>query len=89
MSVYYPSLPTFERLATQGNVVPICRQLVADCLTPVSAFRKMAAEPHAFILESVTGGEKIGRYSILGCRPFTIFKAKDNHVEIAGEDGTR
>jgi len=89
MSVYYPSLPTFERLASRGNVVPICRQLMADCLTPVSAFRKMAGEPYAFILESVTGGEKIGRYSTLGCRPFAIFKAKDNNVEIIRDGETR
>ena len=82
MSVYYPSLPTFERLAVKGNVVPVCRQLIADSITPVSAFRKMADEPYASILESVTGGEKIGRYSIVGCRPFAIFKAKDRHVEI-------
>ena len=88
MSVYYPSLPTFERLASQGNIVPVCRQLMADCLTPVGAFRKMAGEPHAFILESVTGGEKIGRYSILGCRPFAIFKAKDRDVEITRGDVT-
>ncbi|KPL00378.1 MAG: anthranilate synthase [Planctomycetes bacterium SM23_65] len=80
--MYCPTFEQFRELATQGNVVPVYRQVLGDVLTPVSAFSKIAAGPHAFLLESVVGGEKIGRYSFLGTDPFCIFKATRNRVTV-------
>ncbi|HUV40106.1 MAG TPA: anthranilate synthase component I, partial [Planctomycetota bacterium] len=85
--MYCPTFEAFQKLATQGNVVPVYRQLLGDVLTPVSAFAKIARGPHAFLLESVVGGEKIGRYSFLGTDPFCIFKAKGRVVTIERKDG--
>ena len=80
--MYTPTFEDFQKYARQGNIVPVYRQLLGDVLTPVSAFAKIATGPHAFLLESVVGGEKIGRYSFLGTDPFCIFKAKGNKVFI-------
>ncbi len=79
---HYPSFAEFQALARGHNVVPVYRQLLADTLTPVSAFQKLGGADHAFLLESVTGGEKIGRYSILGADPPAIIRATRNTVEI-------
>ena len=80
--MYCPTFEEFQELTTKGNVVPVYRQLLGDVLTPVSAFAKIASGEHAFLLESVVGGEKIGRYSFLGTDPFCIFKATRNKVTI-------
>jgi anthranilate synthase component 1 len=86
--MHTPSFEDFQKLAAKGNVVPVYRQLLGDVLTPVSAFAKIASGPHAFLLESVVGGEKIGRYSFLGTDPFCIFKATRNHVTITEKGAT-
>jgi anthranilate synthase component I len=78
MSVITPQ--TYEEflvLAAQGTVVPLVRTVMADLLTPVSAYLRIEQQgEQAFLLESVEGGEKIARYSFLGCRPHTIVKAR-------------
>ena len=79
---YEPSFEEFTRLAGQGNVVPVYRTLLADTLTPVSAYEKVAAGEYSYLLESASGGEKIARYSFLGTDPFMLFKARKNEVEI-------
>ena len=86
--MYTPSFEDFQKLASKGNVVPVYRQLLGDVLTPVSAFSRIASGPHAFLLESVVGGEKIGRYSFLGTDPFCIFKATRNRVSITEKGAT-
>lgn len=79
----------FKALAGSANVIPVSRHIMADCLTPVIAFRKLAQESsHAFLLESVTGGEKLARYSFLGCDPFCILKARGDDITVVNEDGT-
>lgn len=80
--MHYPSFAQFQRLAESANVVPVYRQLLADTLTPVSAFQKLDVAEHGFLLESVTGGERIGRYSLLGAEPQAIIRATRNTVEI-------
>lgn len=83
-----PSLADFRQLARDGNVVPVYREIMADLDTPVSAFLKVAeGASHAFLLESVHGGEKWGRYSLLGMDPAATFTAMGRRVEIgyAGE----
>src|SRR5439155_17368770 len=70
------------RLAPQANVVPVYRQLIADTLTPVSAFCKIQEGDWAFLFESVVNGERLGRYSFLGAGPFLRFQAFDRRVQI-------
>lgn len=82
------SFEEFTELARRGTFVPVCKEIVADLLTPVSAFLKIAEDAdYAFLLESVEGGEHVGRYSFLGKDPFLILRAKDGQttVERAGQ----
>lgn len=73
----------FTELATRGTFVPVCREIMADLLTPVSAFLKVAEHSdYAFLLESVEGGEQVGRYSFLGKDPFLILKGRDDGTSI-------
>src|SRR5258708_27186453 len=77
------SFETFKELAGRGTFVPVCKEIVADLLTPVSAFLKIAEHPdYAFLLESVEGGEHVGRYSFLGKDPFLILRAQDAKTTI-------
>src|SRR5450759_238146 len=70
------SFAEFSALATQGTFVPVCKEIMADLLTPVSAFLKIAEHSDdAFLLESVEGGEHVGRYSFLGKDPFLVLRA--------------
>jgi anthranilate synthase component 1 len=70
-----PTLEQVRQLRSQGNVIPVYRSVIADLLTPVSAFLKLERnQNHAFLLESVEGGETVARYSFLGCNPFHIAK---------------
>ena len=67
----------FTELATRGTFVPVYKEIVADLLTPVSAFLKIAEHSdYAFLLESVEGGEQVGRYSFLGKDPFLILRSR-------------
>jgi anthranilate synthase component 1 len=83
---YHPSLDEFRRLCGRGNVVPVYRQLMADALTPVLAFEKIAGEQDCFLLESASGPESIGRFSILGSAPFAVFRSTGKQVTVR-EDG--
>src|SRR5918994_4019699 len=77
------SFEEFKELARRGTFVPVCKELVADLLTPVSAFLKIAEDAdYAFLLESVEGGEHVGRYSFLGKDPFLILRARDGRTTI-------
>jgi len=85
---YYPDYTEFKRKCREGNVVPVYRQLMADTLTPVSAFEKIADGPYAFLFESASGPENIGRYCFLGSSPFALFRCYGDRVEIE-EQGTQ
>lgn len=62
-------------------MIPVCRDIVVDQITPVSVYERLSQEePYAFLLESVEGGEHVGRYSFVGRRPQAVFTAKDNRV---------
>ncbi len=77
----------FVELATRGTMVPVCREVMADLLTPVSAFLRIAENSdHAFLLESVEGGERLARYSFLGKDPFLVLRSArgETAVERAG-----
>ncbi|RPJ64882.1 MAG: anthranilate synthase component I [Acidobacteria bacterium] len=83
------SFDEFRELAQRGTFVPVCREMIADLLTPVSAFLKIAEHSdYAFLLESVEGGEQVARYSFLGKDPFLILRAASDGraiIERAGE----
>ncbi len=95
----YPAREEFQRQATQGNLIPVWREVLADMETPVSAFRKIAqGRANSFLLESVEGGERLARYSFLGTDPSLVFRSKGDtativeagHTEtIALQAGTR
>ncbi|PWB78375.1 MAG: anthranilate synthase component I [Candidatus Methylomirabilota bacterium] len=85
----HPSFEEFSRKADNGNLIPVYREILADMETPVSAFRKIDRGDHAFLLESVEGGEKWGRYSFLGSDPALIVRAKGATVDVTTADGTR
>src|SRR3989442_253587 len=71
-------------LARRGNIIPLCREIGADLLTPVAAFLRIArGARQPFLLESVEGGEAIARYSFLGRDPAEVVRAT-----IGGEDAS-
>ncbi|MFB3852357.1 MAG: anthranilate synthase component I [Vicinamibacterales bacterium] len=81
----------FAALAKQGTFLPVCKELMADLLTPVSAFLKIAEySDYAFLLESVEGGERIARYSFLGKDPLLVIRAAGQRtvVERSGTSTT-
>lgn len=78
-----PDYKEFARLSRGATLVPIAKSISADLLTPVSAFLAVAdGEPDAFLLESVEGGEKIGRYTFLGVRPFLRLESRGSQIKI-------
>ena len=78
-----PDFPAFASHATRGNIVPVSKVLTADLETPVSAYLKLAAKSrYSFLLESVEGGEKIGRYTFLGADPFLIVEATGDRIRV-------
>jgi anthranilate synthase component 1 len=79
----YPARDDLRALAREGNVVPVCREILADLETPVSAFLKIHRGRYGFLLESVEGGEKWARYSFLGTEPALVFRSRGHEVEIA------
>ncbi len=73
-----------------ANTIPVFASLLSDRMTPVSAFERVAAGAgHAFLLESVIGGEKIARYSFLAADPLVVVEAKGRRTTITGPDGER
>jgi len=76
-----PDYKEFSCLAREFTLVPVVKSVTADLLTPVSAFLAIAAaEPDAFLLESIERGEQIGRYTFLGARPYLQVKARGEDV---------
>src|SRR5687767_16027005 len=74
MRRYFPDLEQFKLAAQDAEVIPVYRQLLADRLTPVSAFEVLGRESHAFLLESVVGGERIARYSFIAAGPALVYQ---------------
>ncbi|MEJ2531259.1 MAG: anthranilate synthase component I [Halioglobus sp.] len=79
----------FAALAAQDyNRIPVSLEVLADLETPISAYRKLAEGPYSYFFESVQGGEKWGRYSIIGLPCRTLLKVYGHRVEV-WEDGQR
>ncbi len=87
--MYFPDVDTFRALGARGNLIPVCREIMADMDTPVSAFRKLDDGRYAFLLESIEGGEKWARYTFLGASPSTVIRSRGNTVEIITNGETR
>jgi anthranilate synthase component 1 len=73
--MFTPSKTDFLKLAKQGNLIPVYREILADTETPVTAYQKLRKRGPSFLLESVEGGTHIGRYSFLGANPRTVIRA--------------
>ncbi len=73
-NMHYPTLSEVRSYADKGNLVPIYRSINADLETPVSAFLKVATDSYCYLLESVSGGERLGRYSFIGTNPYKVIK---------------
>ena len=85
-----PDRETFLEKAKLGNLVPVWKEVLADQETPVSAYKRVRKylrerdqASHTYLLESVEGGENIGRYSFIGGTPRTIIRAYGRRVEIS------
>src|SRR5580658_8472532 len=85
-----PSRAEFLKLARTHTLVPLYRTLTADLETPVSAFLRLAAdEPECFLLESVEGGEQLGRYTFIGIRPYRRIVSRGKSIEITEKGRTK
>jgi anthranilate synthase component 1 len=78
--MYTPSKPEFLELAGHGNLIPVYREIVADTETPLSAYQKLTKIGGSFLLESVEGGEHIGRYSFLGAHPRKLIRIEKGEL---------
>ena len=76
-----PEYQEFSQLAKDATLVPVVKSVMADLLTPVSAFLAISrGEEYAFLLESVERGEQIGRYTFLGVRPYMRLHARGDEI---------
>src|SRR5690348_3871104 len=81
--MFKPTQAEFEALARQGyKIIPVVREIAADLETPVSAFLKIASGDYSFLLESVVGGEKWGRYTFLGSEPAMVIRARGHQMDL-------
>lgn len=87
--MFYPNKEEFKTKAKEYNLIPVYTEILADMETPVSAFLKIDNNKNSFLLESVEGGENLGRYSFLGTNPSLIFKSKDKEITITKENETK
>lgn len=79
----FPNYAEIARLAKEYSVIPICKKIYADIITPIALLRKISQKSNKFfLLESVEGGEKWGRYSFLGFDPIARVKCKNGEITI-------
>lgn len=79
--MFHPTLSEFKKLTKKGNLIPVYKEILADMETPVSSFYKIRdGERYSYLLESVEGGEKIGRYSFISSGASLVFKTKGRKV---------
>jgi anthranilate synthase component I len=86
----FPDKTTFKKMAQKYNVIPVCTRILADTHTPVSILKKNYNKNRpVFLLESVEGGEKWARYSVLGINAKSSIRVFKNHVEIWSDGNTQ
>ncbi len=86
---FHPSLEEFLTLAKRGNVIPVYRQILADFETPLSAYLKLEGRGPAYLLESVEGQERLGRYSFIGSNPSLIVESRGREMWAKSKQGNR
>lgn len=84
--MYRPSLDEAMEYKDSYNIIPIIKEIYADMETPISIFKRFKNEEYSFLLESVEGGEKWARYSIIGRDPFLIFKSYNDNCIVKHKD---
>ncbi len=82
-----PDLKTFlglaQHITARTTVIPVWKPVLADLLTPSAAYLRLARRArHAFLLESIEGGERVARYTFLGADPHLILRARGEDIEI-------
>src|SRR5213594_463945 len=77
-----PSLDEFIELAKHGNVIPVFAELVGDCETPVSAFKKFSHGGYSFLFESTEKNDVSGRFSFVGCEPRVIIQSSGRDIRL-------
>ena len=88
--MFKPEISEFKRLSEKGTrYVPVFREFLADMETPVSALSAFADDENVFLLESVEGGERIGRYSFIGVNPYAVFTVEDGKAYLTDRGGKR
>ncbi|HRK31921.1 MAG TPA: anthranilate synthase component I [Tepidisphaeraceae bacterium] len=86
MAKHLPDFDTFQARTQSYSCVPVYRQLLADKLTPVAAFEILGRGEHAFLLESVVGGERIARYSFIAVAPSVVYSCHCGRASITRPD---
>lgn len=81
--MYYPTKEEFIKLSKKGNLIPVYREILTDFETPLSAFTKIDKSNYSFLLESVEGGERLARYSMLGSNPSLVFSSKGKKITLS------
>ncbi len=88
--MYSPDQESFVRMIGQSGLVPVHRTIIADLDTPLTIFAKVAgSRSHAFLFESMEGGEKWGRYSFIGLDPLVTFASSGDTVTVTNAEGER
>lgn len=82
-----PSCDEIEQLSKEYGIIPVCKEIYADFITPITLLRKLSAySKNFFLLESVEGGESWGRYSFLGYQPLLRIYCKNGHITVEDDD---
>ena len=85
--MFYPEIEKVKVLAETYNIIPVSMEVYADMETPISIFKRVEAEGHCFLLESVEGGEKWSRYSFIGRNPFLTVKSSGSKSVVTKRNG--
>jgi len=80
--MFIPTFEKFRQLLSQGNLIPVYREILADMDTPVSAFKKTDDGQTSFLLESIEGGEKWARYSFIGSGSSKVLQCRGGCFEV-------
>ena len=83
-----PVFSRFKEMATQGNLIPVHGEFLADTETPVSAYLKIKNKVYSYLLESADGGTAWGRYSFIGYKPLLVARFKNRQMEVTKNDET-